>query len=168
MFHRIRKPPPAPTGPRLPFRHLSHFALMYHVDRRRFNTPSASVIELVREHGIIREIRENGVDLGIIPDGLPLDDNAQTEGRSWCLRCRAVTAHRRETVEFLGNAVRANFYCLKCGGRIHPGAMDHQTARRRSAEGRRLRIAAGLTVAVMLLIPVVLVALLGWMLWRFF
>ena len=106
------------------------------------------------------------MDLGVVPDARPLDPEARIEGRAWCLRCQAETSYGRKTVEFLGNAVKSTCFCLTCGERIHPGAGDRQSAKRLRREGRRVRMAAALTVGVMLVFPIVLVALAAWLLWR--
>ena len=91
---------------------------------------------------------------------------ALTEGKSWCLRCGAQTPHGRDTIEFLGNPVKATYFCLRCGGRVDPGAKDRVTASRLRNEGFRLRAAAGLSFAVMLLLPPVLLAALVWIVWH--
>ena len=106
------------------------------------------------------------MELGTIPDGPPPDSDARAEGKSWCLRCKTETAYGARTVEFLGNAVKASYFCLQCDGRIHPGALNQQMARRFRAEARRVRLAAGLTVGVMLLLPVLVLAVIGWAIWR--
>jgi hypothetical protein len=106
------------------------------------------------------------MDLGVVPDAGPLDPEARIEGKAWCLRCQAETAYRRETVEFLGNAVKSSYFCLACGERIHPGGGDHESARHLRTEGRRLRVAATLTVGILLFLPVLFVALMAWLLWR--
>jgi len=99
-------------------------------------------------------------------DATDAQEEALAEGKSWCLRCQDQTPHRRAAIEFLGNPVKASYYCLRCGGRVDPGARDRSTAARLRGEGVRLRAAAGLSLAAMLLFPPLLLAALIWILWR--
>lgn len=94
------------------------------------------------------------------------NEDALAEGKSWCLRCAAQTPHRRATLEFLGNPVKASYFCLRCGDRVDPRAMDGLTASRLRVEGFRLRAAAGFSFAAMLLLPPLLLAALIWLIWR--
>ena len=54
---------------------------------------------------------------GVIPTQVQ-DDESRAEGKS-CL-CDGLTLHRRESIEFLGNPVKATYFCLQCGERTHP------------------------------------------------
>ena len=93
---------------------------------------------------------------------------ALAEGKSWCLRCGTQTPHGRDTIEFLGNPVKASYFCLRCGGRVDPTATDRVTASRLRHEGIRLRAAAGVSFAAMLLFPPLVLATLLWLFWRIF
>jgi len=95
-------------------------------------------------------------------------DDALAEGKSWCLRCAAQTPHRREAIEFLGNPVKASYFCLRCGNRVDPRATDGPSASRLRFEGFRLRAAAGFSFAAMLLLPLLLLAAMIWLCWRIF
>jgi len=106
------------------------------------------------------------MELGVIPDALAQDDESRAEGKSWCLTCDAQTQHRRESIEFLGNPVKASYFCLQCGERTHPLAADRKMARALRGEGRRLRVAAGLSFGLMLLLPLLLIAGICWLAWR--
>jgi hypothetical protein len=115
---------------------------------------------------MIRATHEEPMDLGIVPDLRPLDLEARIEGTAWCLRCQAQTPYGRQTVEFLGNAVKSTSFCLRCGERIHPSAEDHETARRLRNQGRRVKMGAALLVGLLLVLPILIVALTVWLLWR--
>jgi len=106
------------------------------------------------------------MELGVIPDAQAPDDESMAEGKSWCLKCNCQTLHRREAIEFLGNPVKATYFCLQCGERTHPGATDRETAQSLHTAGRRLRVAAGLSFGLMLLLPLLLLAALCYLAWR--
>ena len=106
------------------------------------------------------------MELGVIPDAQAPDDESRSDGKSWCLCCDAQTLYRRESIEFLGNPVKASYFCLRCGERTDPRAADRITARSLRNEGRRLRAAAGVSFALMLLLPLLLLAAIFWLVWR--
>jgi hypothetical protein len=106
------------------------------------------------------------MELGVIPDARAPDQESRTEGKSWCLGCDDLTPFRRESIEFLGNPVKASYFCLQCGERTHPLAADRQKARSLRNEGRRLRVAAGVSFGLMLLLPLFLLAGIFWLAWR--
>jgi len=108
------------------------------------------------------------MEFGVIPDAQAPDDESIAEGKSWCLRCNGQTLHRRTAIEFLGNPVKATYFCLQCGERTHPGATDREMAQSLHKEGRRLRVAAGLSFGLMLLLPLFLLAGLCYLAWRIF
>jgi hypothetical protein len=103
------------------------------------------------------------MELGVIPDAQAPDDESRAEGKSWCLSCNGLTLHRRESIEFLGNPVKSSYLCLQCGERTDPRATDSNTARSLRNEGRRLRAAAGVSFALMLLLPLLILAALFWL-----
>jgi len=88
------------------------------------------------------------------------------EGQAWCLRCDRITGYLLRKVEFLGNPVRASFFCTVCGERIAPESQDRNGALRRRAEARWLRTGAALSFLCMLLLPFLLVLVLVALLWR--
>ncbi|MCI0655462.1 MAG: hypothetical protein L0170_00115 [Acidobacteria bacterium] len=106
------------------------------------------------------------MELGVIPDAQAPDDESRAEGKSWCLSCNGLTLHRRESIEFLGNPVKSSYFCLQCGERTDPRAADRNTARSLRSEERRLRVAAGVSFALMLLLPLLLLAAIFWLAWR--
>jgi hypothetical protein len=108
------------------------------------------------------------MELGTVPDLSPVDPEARIEGRAWCLRCQEQTPYQRETIEFLGNAVKSATFCLRCGERIHARAGDEESAKRLRNERRRVKMGAALLVGLLLSVPVLMVALTVWLLWRLF
>ncbi len=88
------------------------------------------------------------------------------EGHAWCPRCDRSTGYTLAKVEFLGNPVTASFFCAECGGRIYPGAVDKETARRKQSEGRWLRAGAAGSLLLMLLLPLILAGAVLYLLWR--
>jgi hypothetical protein len=108
------------------------------------------------------------MDLAPIPDSPFQNDEPAAEGKAWCPDCNAVTRFRLEKVEFLGNPVKATFFCIDCGARIFPEAQDGGAARRLRSEDRRLRIKAGAALGGMLVLPILAAGLAIWLLFRFF
>ena len=88
------------------------------------------------------------------------------EGRAWCPRCDRTTGYTLSKVEFLGNPVKASFFCADCGRRMYPGASDRNTARRKQSEGRWLRVGAAGSFLLILLLPLILAAAVLYFLWR--
>ena len=108
------------------------------------------------------------MDLGVIPDARAPDADARVEGKVWCLSCDGEIPYRMEKVEFLGNPVRASFFCLDCGRPVHPEALDRKAALRLRAERRRLRAGVGISFTLMLLLPLLILALVLFLIWRAF
>ena len=106
------------------------------------------------------------MDFGVVPDVPLLEPEARADGRAWCLRCAGEISYRVENVEFLGNPVRSTCFCLRCGNRVHPGAMDGRTARRKRSESRWTRMGAAVVFALIILLPVLLVAAILALIWR--
>jgi len=88
------------------------------------------------------------------------------EGRAWCPRCDRQAGFTLTKVEFLGNPVKASFFCADCGGRMHPEAQDRISALRMQSEGRRLRLAAAGSLLLILLLPLLLASVAIYLLWR--
>ena len=94
------------------------------------------------------------------------DYDPAAEGKAWCPACDALTRYRAEKVEFLGNPVKATFFCLDCGTRIFHQAQDGSAARRLRSQNRRLRLKAGAALGGMLILPILAAVLALWLLLR--
>ena len=90
----------------------------------------------------------------------------EAEGTTWCTRCGQESGYRSARVEFLGNPVMVSCFCVECGERTYPGALDLKSARRLRSEGRWLRIGAAGSFALMLLLPLLTAAGILYLLWR--
>jgi hypothetical protein len=106
------------------------------------------------------------MDLAPIPDAPSQDHEPVAEGKTWCPDCDALTRFRLEKVEFLGNPVKATFFCMDCGARVFPDAQDGGAARRLRREDRRLRFKAGAALGGMLVLPILAAALVLWLVVR--
>jgi len=95
-----------------------------------------------------------------------VDLEAAVEGKAWCPDCDHQTGYSMTKVEFLGNPVKASFFCVECGGRMHPGAMDRSSALGLRARARWLRFGAASSFVLMLLLPVLLLAAGLYFIWR--
>ena len=106
------------------------------------------------------------MDLAPIPDAPSTNSEPAAEGKAWCPDCDSVTLYRLEKIEFLGNPVRATFFCIDCGTRVFPDAQDGGAARRLRREDRRLRLKAGAALGGMLVLPILAAALVVWIVAR--
>jgi hypothetical protein len=88
------------------------------------------------------------------------------EGNAWCVRCERETGYGLRKIEFLGNPVKASFFCTTCGGRMHPEGLDRASALRLYGSARRLRWAAAGSFILILLFPLMLFTLVVYFLWR--
>ena len=94
------------------------------------------------------------------------DPEDVVEGNSWCVRCDRETGYNLRKIEFLGNPVKVSFFCIECGGRMHPEAGNRTSALRLHANLRRLRWAAACSFMLILLFPLMLLTLVVYLLWR--
>ncbi len=94
------------------------------------------------------------------------DPEEVIEGNAWCVRCDRETGYSLRKIEFLGNPVKASFFCTECGGRTHPEGIDRASALRLRDSARRLRWAATGSFIFILLLPVMLLTLVIYFLWR--
>jgi len=88
------------------------------------------------------------------------------EGRAWCLRCGGERGYVLSKIEFLGNPVRASFFCAECGARMSPEASGRQAALRMRSEGRWLRFGAAGSLVAILLLPPLFVVIALYLLWK--
>ena len=95
------------------------------------------------------------------------DYEPAAEGKAWCPACDALTSYRLEKVEFLGNPVKASFFCIDCGTRVFHEAQDGAAARRLRGKSHRLRLKAGAALGGMLILPILAAVLAIWLLLRF-
>jgi hypothetical protein len=72
-----------------------------------------------------------------------------------------------EKVEFLGNPVRISHFCADCGTRLHPEALDRDSALRRLSEGRKLRAGVAISFFLILLLPLLLAGTVLYLVWKF-
>ena len=93
-------------------------------------------------------------------------DDDVVEGNAWCVRCDRETGYSLRKIEFLGNPVKASFFCTECGGRMHPEGNDRSSALRLHVSARRLRLAAAGSFILILLFPLMLLTLVIYFLWR--
>jgi len=94
------------------------------------------------------------------------DPDDVVEGKAWCVRCDRETGYSLRKIEFLGNPVKASFFCTECGGRMHPEGHDRTSALRLHVGARRLRWAAASSFILILLFPLMLLTLVIYFLWR--
>jgi hypothetical protein len=88
------------------------------------------------------------------------------EGKAWCLRCGDERGYVLSKVEFLGNPVKASFFCAECGARVSPEAADRPAALKMRSEGRWLRFGAAGSFLLILLFPPLFVVLALYLLWK--
>lgn len=106
------------------------------------------------------------MELPRVPDAAPFNLEVPLEGRAWCPRCDRLTGHTLSKIEFLGNPVKITFFCIECGGRVASQAADRATARRLAASARWLRLGVAGSFLLMLALPVLLLALVVFLVWR--
>ncbi len=106
------------------------------------------------------------MELPRVPDADRIDEESAIEGEAWCPRCDRLTGYSLTKVEFLGNPVKTSFFCVGCGTRMHPEARDRTGALRLQAGARWLRLGAAGSFVLMLLLPVLLIAIALYFLWR--
>jgi len=112
------------------------------------------------------ELRESWMQIRAVRETGPADPEVVVEGNAWCVRCDRETGYSLRKIEFLGNPVKASFFCVECGGRTHPEGLDRAAALRLHDSARRLRWAATGSFIFILLLPVVLLTLVIYFLWR--
>ncbi|HEV8336397.1 MAG TPA: hypothetical protein VGR67_08290 [Candidatus Polarisedimenticolia bacterium] len=96
----------------------------------------------------------------------PESNEPALEGKAWCLRCGDERGYVLSKIEFLGNPVRASFFCTECGARVSPDASDRSAALKMRSEGRWLRFGAVGSLLGILLLPPLFVVLALYLLWK--